>query len=320
MIQIHRFLQLNKEFVILEYHRKLDQLDLSNTQLSRTALQLDKNIFDLETERKIKALKNQRLQAVYQDAKKLLEIGGGTLEEVELARMNFEIGELELEQLDKQIKNRKESKIAELKEMRLNIKIEEKNVDELKRKIELADIKSSRHGVVTWVKEKIGSNVLPGDVIARVADLGSFKVEGSISDVYADRIIEGQEAIIRVNNDDLRGIITAIHPTVKNGIVTFSVALQEKNHPALRPQMKMEVFVVTGSRSNTVIIPNGAAFSGLKKQVLFVVEDGKAYRREVTTGLSNIYFVEITSGINEGENVIISDMSDYEKRESIRIR
>ncbi len=313
-------LQLNKEFVILEYQRKLDQLDLSKTQLSRTAMHLDKNISDLETEYKIKLLKNQRFQAVYKDAQKLLEIGGGTLEEVELARMNFEIGELELEQLDKQIKNRKESKKAELKEIGLTIQIQEKNVDELKRKINQADIMSSRHGVVTWVKEEIGSNVMPGEVIARVADLSSFKVEGRISDVYAGRISVGQEAIVRINDDDLRGIITSIRPAVKNGIVTFAVALQQKSHEALRPQLKAEIFIVTGSNSKAVIVPNGAAFTGLEEQILFVIEDGKAHRREVTTGLSNIDFVEITSGISEGEEVIISDMRNNEKRESIRIK
>ena len=313
-------MQLNKEFVILEYERKVDQLNLIKTQLSRTILRFENNISDLEIQRQILTLKSKRLYAVYQDAQKLLGIGSGSKEEIDLARMNYEIGELELQQLNKQIENNTEAQKAETRELELNISIEKKNVDELKRKIDHADIKSTRRGVVTWVKDEIGSNVVPGEMLARIADLSSFKIEASISDVHAEKLHEGQTAIVRINENNLRGSITSINPSVKNGTVNFLISLNEKNSSLLRSQLKVEVFVITGTKDNTIIVPNGTAFNGSSKQTLFMIENEKAYRREVIVGLSNIDSVEIVSGISEGEEVIVSDMRKYEKRETIRVK
>ena len=304
-------MQLNKEFVILEYERKLDQLNLIKTQLSRTILRLENNISDLEIQRQILTLKSKRLYAVYQDAQKLLGIGSGSREEIDLARMNYEIGELELQQLNKQIGNNTEAQKAETRELELNISIEKKNVDELKRKIDHADIKSTRRGVVTWVKDEIGSNVVPGEMLARIADLSSFKIEAGISDVHAEKLHEGQDAIVRINENNLRGTIISINPSVKNGTVNFLISLNEKNSPLLRSQLKVEVFVITGIKDNAIIVPNGAAFNGSGKQALFMIENEKAYRREVVVGLSNIDSVEIVSGISEGEEVIVSDMRKH---------
>jgi HlyD family secretion protein len=193
-------------------------------------------------------------------------------------------------------------------------------VDELQRKLRQADVISSRNGVVTWVQDQIGANVMPGEIVAKIADLGSYKLEANISNIYADQIHVGQEAILRINEIEIRGNIINIDPSVRNGLITFSVVLHENNHPILRPQIKVEVFVVTDSKQGVIKVPNGPAFSGATNQVLFVAEDDKAYRRNVTTGLNNFDFVEIIEGILEGDNVIISDMKRYDKRERLRLK
>jgi HlyD family secretion protein len=66
-------------------------------------------------------------------------------------------------------------------------------------------------------------------------------------------------------------------------------------------------------------VPNGPAFTGKKKQFIYVLKDDKAYRREVETGLSNFDFVEIKSGVGIGEQVILTDLNDYEHLEEISV-
>jgi HlyD family secretion protein len=65
------------------------------------------------------------------------------------------------------------------------------------------------------VNENIGSAVGEGEVLAKLADLGSFRVEGALSDAFADQVKEGQAVIVKVNDTTLRGLITRIKPTVK---------------------------------------------------------------------------------------------------------
>jgi len=313
-------IQLDKEYVLMEYQKLLDQLELSKTQMKKTRFLLERTISDLDTRKAIKVLKNERLRATYNDTKELFKIGGGTKQEVEIARVNYEIGVLELEQLEKELSNKKESMGTELKELELKIRIQQKNVNELERKLQQADVVSSRNGVVTWVKDQIGANVMPGEIVAKIADLGSYKLEGSISNIFADQIHIGQEAVLRINEAEIRGNIINIDPSVRNGLITFSVVLNENNHPLLRPQIKVEVFVVTDSKKDVIKVPNGPAFTGATNQILFVTDDDRAYRRNVTTGLNNFDFVEIVEGIQEGDDVIISDMKRFDKRERLRIK
>ena len=80
---------------------------------------------------------------------------------------------------------------ASLRETELGAQIESKNLQELQHKLTRADIVADRKGVLTWVNENIGSSVNEGEMLAKVADLGSFRVDGSCSDVYTDQVKTG---------------------------------------------------------------------------------------------------------------------------------
>ena len=84
--------------------------------------------------------------------------------------------------------------------------------------------------------------------------------------------------------------------------------------------MRVDVFVITSSKSNVVRIENGPAINGSGKQNLFVVTGNKAERRTVFVGATNFDYAEIESGIEPGEKVIISDMSDHQNRKEVKIR
>jgi len=114
-------------------------------------------------------------------------------------------------------------------------------------------------------------------------------------------------------------MVVQIKPSVANGIVQFSIALDDNKHASLRPNMKVEVFIVTNRIANAVRVANGPAFNGKRKTSVFVLENGIAKRREVEIGLSNFDFVEIKSGIQAGEKVIITDLSQYEHLKEIKI-
>jgi HlyD family secretion protein len=142
----------------------------------------------------------------------------------------------------------------------------------------------------------------------------------SISDNYANEISVGMPVLVRINNTDVAGTLTNIHPSIANNVITFDVALTEKNASELRPKMKVEVYLVTDRRAQTLRVANGPAFKGGSELDLFVLRpDGIAERRKVKTGLVNFDYVEILEGISIGEKVIISDMSKYKNSTEIKV-
>lgn len=312
--------ELDKSLTQIEFERYQDQLELKKNGIDQLRMRLDKNLYDAEISDKIKLLNINKLKADLEDSRRLEKVGGGTKEDITRAENALKIAELEKQQLENDLSYNRKSMGASLRETELGAQIEGKNLKELQHKLKMADIVADRKGVLTWVNENIGSSVNEGEMLAKVADLGSFRVEGSCSDVYAEQVKPGLSVIVKVNESALRGVITQVKPAVKDGVIGFVVQLDNAQNEALRPNMKVEVYVVTSRSANTIRVANGPAFNGKEKQHVFVLENGIAKRREIQVGLSNFDFVEIKSGLQVGEKVILTDMNQYEHLEEITIQ
>ncbi|WP_342084006.1 efflux RND transporter periplasmic adaptor subunit [Dyadobacter sp. OTU695] len=312
--------ELDKSLTEIESQRYEDQLELKKNSIEQLRMKLNKDLYDAEINDKIKSLNINKLKADFEDARRLQKVGGGTIEDITRAENALKIAELEKRQLENDLKYNRESMSASLRETELGARIEGKNLQELQHKLRMADIVADRPGVLTWVNENIGSSVNEGEMLAKVADLGSFRVEGSCSDVYAEQVKAGLGAIVKINDAQLRGVITQVKPAVKDGVIGFTIQLDNARNEALRPNMKVEVYVVTSKSAKTLRVANGPAFTGKRKQYVYVLENGSARRREIETGLSNFDYVEIKSGLKPGEKVILINMNDYEHLEELTVQ
>lgn len=312
-------LKLDKAATQTEYDRGKFQLESKHNDIKKLRLELDKSYFDLQSSNEVKQLRINSLLADVENAKRLFKAGGGTREDIEKAELELKVAQLEKKQLENQLKSKQQSMQVEMRESEISAAIQANELHALERKLQQASVVSSREGVVTWVNKNIGATIREGDALARIADLGSYKVTGSISDTYMDQLHNGMPAIIRINETSLRGTITNIYPAVQNGIATFDIKLNEQSHKLLRPNMKVEVFLVTAARNNVVRVANGNGFKGTPVQDVFVVKDNKAIRRTVQIGMSNFDYVELKDQINPGDVVIISDMSAYKHAKEITI-
>lgn len=313
-------LTLDKSASRTEYEKLKFQLESKRNYVKKLQLELDKSFYDIKSNNDIKQLRINSLEADVENAKRLFKAGGGTREDIEQAELNLKVAKLEKQQLENEIKSKQQTMQVERKEAEIAAAIQQNDLHELERKLQLADIVASRDGVVTWVNKNIGASIHEGDAIARIADLGSFKVQGSISDTYLDQLHNGMVAIIRINETLLRGKVINIQPSIQNAILSFDIQLDERNNILLRPNMRAEVFLVTSSKINTLRVVNGPAFKGGPTQDIFVVQNDKAIRRTVNIGLSNFDYVEIKNNVKAGEIIVTSDMSDYKNAEEITIK
>jgi len=251
------------------------------------------------------------LQAALADEKYLLSIGGGTQENVEKAELDVKVSTLELAQLQQQIRDEQASARIGMKDVGVELEMQRRDIGQLQRQLHQADVRAVRQGVVTWVNEEIGATVNVGEPLARVADLRSFKIKATLPDTYAEQLKVGGAVTVRINDTDIRGEVASVQPKVENGIITFFVRLQDKNHRALRSNLRVEVFVLTDFRPNVLRVKNGPFFTGLPEQAVFVVQGNKAVRRMVHTGASNLDFVELQGEVAAGEVVLISNTKEY---------
>jgi len=313
-------LLLDKTASQTEYDKATFQLETKRNGIAKLKLELDKSFSDLQSNNDIKQLHINSLAASLEDAKRLYKAGGGTKEDIEKAELDLKVAQLEKKQLENEIKSKQQTMRLEMRESELAADIQENELKGLQRKLQLANIVATRPGVVTWVNKNIGASIHQGESLVRIADLSSFKVTGSISDSYVDQLHNGMSAIVLINEVPFRGTVTSINPSVQNGVISFDVQLEEHSNKLFRPNMKVEVYLVTDAKSNVMKVANGPAFKGAAVQDIFILKDGKAQRRTVHIGMTNFDFVELKDGVQPGEVVITSDMSDYKNAKEITIK
>jgi HlyD family secretion protein len=312
-------LTLDKSAAQTEFDKLGFQIESKENEIRKLKLDLEKSFYDIKSNNSIKQLRIGNFKDAVSSAQRLFKAGGGTKEDIEQAELNLKVAELEKQQLENEIRSKQQTMKIEIREAEIALAIQRNDQLAFKRKLDLANVIATRDGVVTWVNKNIGASIKEGESLARIANLSSYKVSGSISDTQLDQLRNGMPAIVRINEQQLRGTVSSISPAVSNSIVSFEVQLDEKNSKLLRPNLKADVFLITDTRSKVLRVPNGPAFKGSNLQQIFVLKGGKAIRREVKTGLSNFDYIEIVSGVKEGEQVITSDLSKYEYAKEIVI-
>ncbi|MBN1996145.1 efflux RND transporter periplasmic adaptor subunit [candidate division KSB1 bacterium] len=305
----------------LNLEKLKDQLALRKNSVNQLELQLEKALIDLRTQYEIKKLHVESMEAELNEEKYLNQIGGSTKEKIEKAELNLKIAKLELLQIEETIINKEKSMLADLKGLNYEINIQQKNVKEINEKLKEATVKSDKKGVITWLNSQIGQTVSAGEELVKIANLESYNVEGTISGMHASKLYNGCRVLVRINKDvQLAGQIVSISPSIANNIIQFKIKLENKNHPLLRPNLKVDVSVETAFRENVVRVKNGPFYKGGTRQKVFVVKKDKLVRKETEFGNSNFDHVQVLSGLVQGEKVVISDMSEYENHEILKIK
>lgn len=311
-------LKLDLSYAQLELEKLEEGLQKKKNEANLIRLRMEKNLAELQSQYDIKKLKIKSLESEFSNVKHLASIGGGTQDDVRQSELNLHIAKRELQQLEAQILNQQQTNKADLASLSYEIRIEEKSINELHRRMQQAEIRAERDGVIVYVKDKLGTLVTSGEEVVRIADLNKFKVIARLSEAYASELQIGGRVKVRAGSNDLAGTIASVKPEVSNGQVSFEISLLENDAPMLRPNLQVDVMVITAFKDHTLTVKNGAFFKGKLDQKVFVVYEDKAIAKKASIGLSNLDMVEI-SGLKAGEELIISDMSKFDQADEVRL-
>lgn len=228
--------------------------------------------------------------------------------------------EIELEQLKRKVEAARRSAAMDLAALDLDIEVLRKEVEQSREQLGRASARSDREGIVTWVIAQEGAIIRRGDPLARVADLGSLRVAGTISDVHADSVRPGLPVRIRAGEARLEGRISAVDPTVDGGVVRFTVELEGGDTTALRNNQRVDLDIFTGAVAEALRIPRGDYGVADGSDVVFRIEDGAAVRTPVRFGRTDADGIEVIEGLNEGDEVIVSDMDGLWHAETVKVK
>ncbi len=297
-----------------------DQIRELESQRRELEVRLTERLFELESQVELRKLDIEELVFNVEQDTRLFEEGLISETQLRATRLRQRKAGIELEQLEESVASHRESTAAQLEAQDARLQTLERQFADATAKVGMATLRADRAGVLTYVFNRLGATIPPGETLARIADPNRFRIEASIPEVHAERLTENLEVRVPIGSQSLTGRISSIEPAVTQGSVRFHVALDEPDHPALRPNLRIEVLVVTDFRDSVLRVGKGPFVSGTGPNQVFVVEGDRAYRRDVRLGLSGHRQWEVIEGLEEGESVILSDMNRHLGRERVKVR
>lgn len=313
-------LKLDLQSVETDYNKLLDEEQMRSYKLDQLRVNNQTKLNDLAMKIKVSAMQLNRKKVELRNEQYLDSLGSGTTDKVRQAELSYNVAQLEYEQLQQQYDNEKEVLAAEYKVQELDFSIFRKGLAEMKRTLDDAQVRSPRKAILTYINNQIGEQVSQGSRLAVISDLSHFKVEGEIADTYGDRVAAGGKAIVKIGSEKLEGAVSSVTPLSKNGVISFTVQLNEDNNRRLRSGLKTDVYVMNAVKEDVMRIANASYYVGRGEYELFVrTSDKEIVKRKVQLGDSNFEFVEVISGLQPGDQVVVSDMSQYKNKNKLKV-
>ena len=323
-----------------EVHAGSVILELSNPQVeqeainARLALQAaEANLANLRVQLQNELLAQQAgaatVQADYTQARLQAEVNEELAKQQlisELVRKQSQVRADELKTRN-EIENKRLATARESIEAR--IRVQQAAVDQARAMAQLnerrlADLKvrPGFSGVLQQVPVEVGQQVAPGQNVARVADPSRLKAELRIAETQAKDIEIGQVAQVDTRNGIIPGRVIRKDPAATNGTVTVDVGLTGALPRGAVPDLSVDGTVELERLENVLYVGRPAFGQEQSTVGLFKLssETGDAGRVQVRLGRSSVNTIEIMSGLNSGDQVVLSDMSAWDAFDRVRLR
>jgi len=208
--------------------------------------------------------------------------------------------------------NAQQSRVAQLQAL---AKLKQEQVDALK-------VRAGTSGVLQQVSVQVGQQVTPGLNIARVADPASLKAELKIAETQIKDVRLGQPVAVDTRNGIITGEVQRIDPAAREGTFVVDVTLTGELPASARPDLSVDGTIELERLENVLYVGRPAFGQGQQTVGLFkLTPDGQeATLVQVSLGRSSVSTIEVLSGLNEGDQVILSDTAAVSDYKHIRVR
>ena len=213
----------------------------------------------------------------------------------------------------------KESLEFELKTRRLERDRQRLLVEEIKRRVDQLTLRSPVDGMVGTLAVEQKGAVAENAAILTVVDLTALEIEFQVPESYADDIKLGMQAEVNYGQRTYPAAVTAISPQVKQNQVTGRVRFRQDVPPGLRQNQRVATRIVLEARDGVLKVERGPFVDSGGGRVAYLVQDGLARRTPITLGATSISAVEITAGLKDGDQIVVSGLDSFQNAAVVRL-
>jgi HlyD family secretion protein len=193
--------------------------------------------------------------------------------------------------------------------------------ERLVRQLDDLNVKSTMSGLLQAVSVEVGQQVGAGANLVRVSDPSRLKAEVRVAETQTRDLAIGQLASVDTRNGKVAGRVSRIDPASQGGTVGVDITLEGALPAGARPDLNIDATIELERLASVLFVESPAAGQEHSTISLFkVVEPGQIARTPVQIGRRSVQFVEVVNGLIEGDRVVLSDMSQYDAFDRLRLQ
>lgn len=203
-------------------------------------------------------------------------------------------------------------------------------IDLIGHRISKTKVTSPIAGVILEKYVDSDQYVQPGTPLVKVGDMGSIEIRADILSDEVGRVRVGQQVILvgkAIGKAGATGRVSKIYPSGFTKMSSLGVRQQrvavligfDSSELDLQPGYELDVRIVVAARDDAVLVPSEAVFATAEGEALFVVQDGRARLRPISTGLKGDEFYAVTEGLEPGDVAILHPPRDLEDRRRVAV-
>ena len=325
---VHAGDKVTKNQVIAQVDSPELRNELAREQASLAGMEVSVQRQSIETRRQLLAnqqtidLANVNIQAAQREQRRAEDSWGKHLiseRDYEKARDDASAAAVNHQHAIETAELQKESLQFELRAKRLERDRQRLMVEDLQRRVTDLEIKSPVDGVIGTLIVAERTTVAQNAALLSVVDLGAFEIEFQVPESYADDLGHGTDAEITYGAEKFAASVSAIWPEVKQGQVTGRLRFAGTVPSGMRQNQRVSSRIVLEARDNVLKVPRGPFLDAGGGRLAYVVADDIATRRKIRTGATSVAEVEVLEGLSAGDRIIVSNLSDFERVERVRL-
>lgn len=310
-----------------ELHRELEksrwELEANKAESHASMVSLESQMVDLENGVVSAEYTYQSVKLKLDAETLLMNQGNATVSALDYQKSQLAVKQqMQFWQAQKQKASKmQENMLATKKAQKARLGLVENNYQRVLAQVEALQVRASTSGVVQQVSLELGERAQVGDSVALVADLSELFAELQIQEVRARDIVLGQLVTVDTRRSEIYGEVSRIDPAVKGGMVHVDVKLRGVLPSEARPDLTVDGLIEVSNIENTLFVKRPVFAPRHSKINLFALTQDQKFAQKyaVDLGQSSVNNIQILSGLSVGDEVIISDSSDWQDHQEIMI-
>lgn len=292
---------------------QINQLRKSRLDLEQNQRILNQDVLDVENNLRT-ATRQFRLDSSLFNKKVI------TLQEFNKSSQDYEYYQGKLKIVRQAIKQENQSRKMQLAQIDQSMAQMNESLEMIRQNIENMTIKAPVSGKLSSYDPVIGKSYSSNEMIGKIDVLQGYKLQAGVDEYYINRVKEGQRASCEFNGKTYSLTVSKVIPEVSSGQFQVELVFENAAPDGLRRGLSLQTKLTLSDNSKSLLLAQGQFFQSTGGSWVFVINNGKAVKKNVKIGRKNYLYYEVLAGLQKGDAVITSSYDQFNQYDQVDIK